>query len=61
MVRLFEAVDEKLGPLTALVNNAGILDRQMRLEEMSAARMNRIFATNIKGSFLCAREAVRRM
>jgi NAD(P)-dependent dehydrogenase (short-subunit alcohol dehydrogenase family) len=61
VVRLFETADEKLGPLTALVNNAGILDRQMRLEEMSAARMNRIFATNITGSFLCAREAVRRM
>jgi NAD(P)-dependent dehydrogenase (short-subunit alcohol dehydrogenase family) len=43
------------------VNNAGILDRQMRLEQMSAARLNRIFATNIAGAFLCAREAVRRM
>jgi NAD(P)-dependent dehydrogenase (short-subunit alcohol dehydrogenase family) len=59
--RLFESVDRELGPLTALVNNAGILDRQMRLEQMSAARLNRIFATNIAGAFLCAREAVRRM
>jgi NAD(P)-dependent dehydrogenase (short-subunit alcohol dehydrogenase family) len=59
--RLFESVDKKLGPLTALVNNAGILDRQMRVEDMNAARLNRVFATNITGYFLCAREAVRRM
>ncbi len=61
VVRLFETADRKLGPLTALVNNAGVLDRQMRLDEMSAARINRIFATNVTGAFLCAREAVRRM
>jgi NAD(P)-dependent dehydrogenase (short-subunit alcohol dehydrogenase family) len=61
VVRLFEAVDQTLGPLTALVNNAGILDRQTRLEDIDAARLNRIFATNITGCFLCAREAVRRM
>ena len=61
VVRLFRTVDEQLGRLTALVNNAGILDRQMKVESMDAARMNRIFATNITGSFLCAREAVRRM
>jgi len=61
VVRLFRTVDEQLGPLTALVNNAGVLDRQMKVESMDAARMNRIFATNITGSFLCAREAVRRM
>ena len=59
--RLFESVDKKLGPLTALVNNAGILDRQMRVEEMNAARLNRVVATNITGYFLCAREAIRRM
>jgi len=59
--RLFELVDKKLGPLTALVNNAGILDRQMRVEDMNAERLNRIFATNITGYFLCAREAIRRM
>jgi NAD(P)-dependent dehydrogenase (short-subunit alcohol dehydrogenase family) len=61
VVRLFRTVDEELGRLTALVNNAGILDRQMKVESMNAARMNRIFATNITGSFLCAREAVLRM
>ncbi len=61
VVRLFETVDRTWGPLTALVNNAGILDRQMRVENMGAARLNRIFTTNITGYFLCAREAVRRM
>ena len=61
VVRLFETVDERLGPVTALVNNAGILERQMRLEDMDAARLNRIFTTNITGYFMCAREAVRRM
>lgn len=61
VVRMFRTVDEKLGRLTALVNNAGVLDRQMKVESMDAARMNRIFAVNITGSFLCAREAVRRM
>ena len=61
VVRLFETTDRELGTLTALVNNAGILEQQMKLENMSAARLNRIFATNITGCFLCAREAVRRM
>jgi len=61
VIRLFETVDRTWGPLTALVNNAGILDRQMRVEDMSAAHLNRIFTTNITGYFLCAREAVRRM
>lgn len=59
--RLFERIDETLGPLTALVNNAGVLERQMRLEDMDAARLTRVLATNVTGSFLCAREAVRRM
>lgn len=58
---LFRAVDEEFGQLDALVNNAGILERQMRLEDMDAARLNRIFQVNITGYFLCAREAVRRM
>jgi NAD(P)-dependent dehydrogenase (short-subunit alcohol dehydrogenase family) len=61
VLRLFETIDKQLGRLTALVNNAGILAPQMRVDEMDAARLNRIFATNITGSFLCAREAVRRM
>jgi NAD(P)-dependent dehydrogenase (short-subunit alcohol dehydrogenase family) len=61
VIRLFETVDRTWGPITALVNNAGVLDRQMRVEDMGAARLNRIFTTNITGYFLCAREAVRRM
>jgi NAD(P)-dependent dehydrogenase (short-subunit alcohol dehydrogenase family) len=61
VVRLFETVDNRLGRLDALVNNAGVLDRQGRLETLDAGRMNRIFATNVTGSFLCAREAVLRM
>ncbi len=59
--RLFDTVDEVLGPLTALVNNAGILETQMRVDAMSAARVRRIFETNVIGQFLCAREAVQRM
>jgi NAD(P)-dependent dehydrogenase (short-subunit alcohol dehydrogenase family) len=61
VARLFATVDHRLGRLTALVNNAGILERQMRVEQMDAARLQRIFATNVTGSFLCAREAIRRM
>ena len=61
VVRMFAAVDQAYGPLTALVNNAGILERQSRVDRMDAARLNRMFATNVTGSFLCAREAVRRM
>jgi NAD(P)-dependent dehydrogenase (short-subunit alcohol dehydrogenase family) len=59
--RLFAAIDARCGRLDALVNNAGILARQSRVEHMDAARIGRIFATNVTGSFLCAREAVRRM
>jgi NAD(P)-dependent dehydrogenase (short-subunit alcohol dehydrogenase family) len=61
IVRLFEAVDRELGPLQALVNNAGMLERQSRLEDMDAARIARVLATNVTGAFICAREAVRRM
>ncbi|MCG8461340.1 MAG: SDR family NAD(P)-dependent oxidoreductase, partial [Holophagales bacterium] len=61
VLRLFEACDRELGPLTALVNNAGILETQTRVEEIEAARLHRVFATNVVGAFLCAREAVRRM
>jgi NAD(P)-dependent dehydrogenase (short-subunit alcohol dehydrogenase family) len=61
VVRLFETCDRTLGPVSDLVNNAGILETQMRVETMDAARLTRIFATNVVGSFLCAREAVRRM
>ena len=61
VVRLFQEVETAFGSVTALVNNAGILERQSRVEEMDAARLSRIFATNVTGSFICAREAVRRM
>jgi NAD(P)-dependent dehydrogenase (short-subunit alcohol dehydrogenase family) len=61
VIRLFEHVDAALGPITALANNAGILERQTRVEYMDAARITRVFAANVVGSFLCAREAVRRM
>ncbi|MED5483340.1 MAG: SDR family oxidoreductase [SAR324 cluster bacterium] len=61
VVKLFCTVDDKLGKISALVNNAGILETQMRIEDMNAARLNRVFLTNIIGSFLCAREAVKRM
>lgn len=61
VVRLFEQVDQQLGPVTALVNNAGILETQMRVEKMDAARLGRVLTVNVIGSFLCAREAVRRM
>jgi NAD(P)-dependent dehydrogenase (short-subunit alcohol dehydrogenase family) len=61
VLRLFETAHAQLGPLTALVNNAGILERQGRLDQMTAARFERVFATNVTGAFLCAREAVRRM
>ena len=59
--RLFEETDRKLGRITALVNNAGIVDRGTRVELMTAARIARMFAINVTGSFLCAREAVKRM
>jgi len=58
---LFEEAAAKLGYVAALVNNAGILERQTRLDDMEAARFERVFATNVIGSLLCAREAVRRM
>lgn len=61
VVRLFETVDAQLGRLTALVNNAGILERQARVDAIDAARLSRVFATNVTGAFVCAREAVRRM
>ena len=61
VVRLFEEVDRQLGNLTALVNNAGILDRRARVEDLTAERINRILAVNVTGCFLCAREAIRRM
>lgn len=61
VMKLFAAVDGAFGRLDALVNNAGTLETQMRVEDMSAGRIERVLATNVLGSFLCAREAVRRM
>jgi NAD(P)-dependent dehydrogenase (short-subunit alcohol dehydrogenase family) len=61
MLQVFAHIDTQLGPLTALVNNAGILEQQMRVDQMEVARLQRVFTTNILGSFICAREAVRRM
>jgi NAD(P)-dependent dehydrogenase (short-subunit alcohol dehydrogenase family) len=61
VVALFNRVDSSLGPVSALVNNAGILEGQCKVENMDSARLLRVFSTNIVGSFLCAREAVRRM
>ncbi|WP_373085068.1 SDR family oxidoreductase [Sneathiella sp.] len=61
ILKMFAAVDEKLAPLGALVNNAGIVDVAAKVEEMSLERLNRMFTTNITGPFICAREAVRRM
>jgi NAD(P)-dependent dehydrogenase (short-subunit alcohol dehydrogenase family) len=61
VLRLFEQVDAKLGRLDALVNNAGVVDTAQRVDEMSVARWQRMFNTNVIGSMVCAREAVRRM
>ncbi|HEX4498409.1 MAG TPA: SDR family oxidoreductase [Thermoanaerobaculia bacterium] len=61
VARLFETCDRELGTLTGLVNNAGILETQMRVDAMGSARLLRVFATNVFGPFACAREAVRRM
>jgi len=59
--RLFNTIDSKLGPLTALVNNAGILEHQSDFENIPLARLQRVLRTNVEGSFLCAREAIKRM
>jgi NAD(P)-dependent dehydrogenase (short-subunit alcohol dehydrogenase family) len=61
VLRLFATVDAELGPLTALVNNAGILERQCRLTELSVDRLQRIFTSNVISCFVCCREAVKRM
>ena len=59
--RLFDEAQNTFGPITALVNNAGILTSQMRVDQMDAARLQQVFSTNVIGVFLCAAEAVRRM
>ena len=61
VLRMFTTVDAKFGPIAGLVNNAGVVDTTARLDEMDWARWRRMFDTNVLGSLLCAREAVRRM
>ncbi|AFZ66443.1 SDR family oxidoreductase [Deinococcus peraridilitoris] len=61
VAHLFELVGATYGPVSALVNNAGMLERQARVDELDAARLRRVLGTNVIGSFLCAGEAVRRM
>ncbi len=61
VLAMFARIDQELGRLGALVNNAGVVDRAQRLQDMDMARWRRMFDTNVLGSFLCAREAVRRM
>jgi NAD(P)-dependent dehydrogenase (short-subunit alcohol dehydrogenase family) len=61
VLNLFQQCDRALGRLGVLVNNAGIVDRSIRVEQVTAARLSRMFAVNVTGSFLCAREAVKRM
>lgn len=58
---MFESIDREGEPLTALVNNAGILFEQSTVESLTAERINRVLATNVTGYFLCCREAVKRM
>lgn len=61
VLAMFAKVDAELGRLSALVNNAGVVDVSQRVDEMSVARLRRMFDINVIGSILCAREAVRRM
>jgi NAD(P)-dependent dehydrogenase (short-subunit alcohol dehydrogenase family) len=61
VLAMFQKVDARFGRLTALVNNAGVVDVQARVADMSVARLERMFRINVIGSFICAREAVRRM
>jgi NAD(P)-dependent dehydrogenase (short-subunit alcohol dehydrogenase family) len=61
VLRLFDEADAKLGRLTALVNNAGVVDVAARVEDMSVQRLKRMFDINVLGTILCAREAIKRM
>jgi len=61
VINLFRQIDQQLGPITSLVNNAGMLLPQSKLEDMDAERINRILTTNVTSYFLCCREAVKRM
>ena len=61
VVRMFQQLDQQTGNLRVLVNNAGILFTQCRVEDLDAERIQRVFATNVTGTFICCREAVKRM
>jgi NAD(P)-dependent dehydrogenase (short-subunit alcohol dehydrogenase family) len=61
VARLFDTSDASLGPLCALVNNAGVLETQMRVDGVDTARLRRVFSVNVFGAFACARHAVRRL
>ena len=61
VMAMFARIDAELGPLSALVNNAGVVDMPSRVDAMSVARLRRMFDINVLGSFICAREAVLRM
>jgi len=61
ILAMFERIDRELGRVTALVNNAGVVDVSARVDEMSLARLKRMFDINVLGSMLCAREAIKRM
>ena len=61
IIGMFNRLDEEFGPLTGLVNNAGILFSQSSIENIRADRLQQIFSVNVSGSFICAREAVKRM
>lgn len=61
VLAMFKAIDERMGRLSGLVNNAGVVDVYTRVDQMSVARIRRMFDVNVLGSFICAREAVLRM
>ena len=61
VLAMFARVDAELGPLHGLVNNAGVIDVQARVQDMSVARLQRMFGINVIGNIVCAREALKRM
>jgi len=61
VLAMYRAIDTQLGPVTALVNNAGVVDVAARVDEMSVQRIRRMFDINVLGTFICTREALRRM